>query len=165
MNECLSLDGDEYTVIWDNNLLFDYNEPAFDYSVGARKPEDPQNVIDENNFQEYMADFFVDYISQDSIGQLANAHLANSDLYGINTEVGVLFLNCIRLSWFQHCNTIAVKHNQSVDFPKTGIAPPRLRKHWDGDLPPERVIRWPDFMGKKQKLCYRSRNLLGHLYR
>ena len=58
-----------------------------------------------------------------------------------------------------------MKHNQAVDFPKTGVAPPRLRQNWEGDLPPERVERWPDFMGKKQRLSYRSRNLLGHLYR
>ncbi len=34
-----------------------------------------------------MADFFVDYIRQDSIGRIANAFLINSDIFGINSEV------------------------------------------------------------------------------
>uniref|UniRef100_A0AC35ES92 RNA-dependent RNA polymerase n=1 Tax=Panagrolaimus sp. PS1159 TaxID=55785 RepID=A0AC35ES92_9BILA len=143
------LDGDEYSVIWDPDLLFDHNEPAFDYSVGP-KNDDEEPLINENELQGRMIRFFVDYISQDSIGLLANAFLANSDLYGIDTE---------------HCNNIALKHNAAVDFPKTGIAPPPLRRRWNDDLPPERVERWPDFMGKKQRLSYRSQNLMGQLYR
>uniref|UniRef100_A0AC35GGL2 RNA-dependent RNA polymerase n=1 Tax=Panagrolaimus sp. PS1159 TaxID=55785 RepID=A0AC35GGL2_9BILA len=143
------LDGDEYSVIWDPDLLFDHNEPAFDYSVGP-KNDGEEPLINEDELQGKMIKFFVDYISQDSIGILANAFLANSDLYGIDTE---------------HCNNIALKHNAAVDFPKIGIVPPPLRRRWIDDMPPERAERWPDFMGKKQKLTYRSQNLMGQLYR
>uniref|UniRef100_A0AC34GWZ1 RNA-directed RNA polymerase n=1 Tax=Panagrolaimus sp. ES5 TaxID=591445 RepID=A0AC34GWZ1_9BILA len=144
------LDGDEYTVIWDPDLLIDYNQPAFDYSLGPSKDE-IKSLENEEELQQKMIEFFVEYISQDSIGLLANAHLANSDLYGIDTE---------------HCNNIALKHNAAVDFPKTGIAPPPLRRRWNEEgEPPERVERWPDFMGKKQRLSYRSQNLMGELYR
>uniref|UniRef100_A0A914YXG6 RNA-dependent RNA polymerase n=1 Tax=Panagrolaimus superbus TaxID=310955 RepID=A0A914YXG6_9BILA len=160
------LDGDEYTVIWgktlychfirtkriflDPDLLIDYNQPAFDYSLGPNKDE-IKSLEKEEELQGKMIEFFIEYISQDSIGLLANAHLANSDLYGIDTE---------------HCNNIALKHNAAVDFPKTGIAPPPLRRKWGEDgLPSEIVQRWPDFMGKKQRLSYRSQNLMGELYR
>uniref|UniRef100_A0A914PUN6 RNA-dependent RNA polymerase n=1 Tax=Panagrolaimus davidi TaxID=227884 RepID=A0A914PUN6_9BILA len=131
------LDGDKYSVIWDPDLLFDHNEPAFD--VGP-KNDGEEPLMNENELQSRMIRFFVDYISQDSIG-----HLANSDLYGIDTE---------------HCNNIALKHNAAVDFPKTGIAPPPLRRRWNDDLPPERAERWPDFMGKKQRISYHSQNLM-----
>ena len=49
-------------------------------------------AINEDDLREKMAEFFVDYIKQDSIGRIANAFLVNSDLYGIKSEV------CMRVS-------------------------------------------------------------------
>lgn len=42
--------------------------------------------------------------------------------------------------------TIAKKHSQAVDFPKTGNPPKQLVKCWNGDTPPERFERAPDYM-------------------
>lgn len=60
-----------------------------------------------------MIEFYGKYVTQDSVGMIANAHLVNSDLYGIESQV---------------CQNIAVKHSQSVDFPKTGKPAEKLIK-------------------------------------
>jgi hypothetical protein len=93
------LDGDEYGVIWDPELTFIRNEPAVllilvyfniiikaDYSPIIHNEQNSLN-IKHDNFQNELADFFVNYMKHDSIGRIANAHLANSDLYGIKTKV------------------------------------------------------------------------------
>lgn len=77
------LDGDEYTVIWDEQLYLDYNEKAFDYTSKSTETK----TTNEDELREKMADFFVDYIKQDSIGRIANAFLINSDLFGITSNV------------------------------------------------------------------------------
>jgi hypothetical protein len=53
-------------------------------------------AINEEDLRDKMAEFFVDYIKQDSIGRIANAFLVNSDLYGIKSEV------CTRVSVLPH---------------------------------------------------------------
>jgi len=102
------LDGDEYTVIWDEQLYLDKNEDAFDYTCKSftflsvlfillfniRAQE--AAAISEKDLRDKMAEFFVDYIKQDSIGRIANAFLVNSDLYGIKSEI------CMRVS-FSNC--------------------------------------------------------------
>lgn len=77
------LDGDEYTVIWDEQLYLDHNEDAFDYTSKSTETKS----ANEEDLRNKMADFFVDYIKQDSIGRIANAFLINSDLFGITSEV------------------------------------------------------------------------------
>ncbi|VDM39156.1 unnamed protein product [Toxocara canis] len=145
------LDGDEYCVIWDEQLMLDYNEEASDFTKQSREPDD----VSDDEVVPAMLKFFVDYIKQDSIGTIANAFMVNADLYGITSAV---------------CLNIAQKQSQSVDFPKTGQPPEPLVKVWteneDGSfLPPERAERWPDFMNKPYEPSYLSPRLLGHLFR
>uniref|UniRef100_A0A914X2Y9 RNA-dependent RNA polymerase n=1 Tax=Plectus sambesii TaxID=2011161 RepID=A0A914X2Y9_9BILA len=140
------LDGDEYSVLWDPNLMFDRNEPAMDYiAVKTRDEKIPPEEVDKK-----MTDFFLNYVLQDSIGSIANAHLVNSDLYGIKSEV---------------CKSIADKCYHAVDFPKTGCAPLPLTFDWQDDIPPEKPERYPDFMDKLHEPCYISPRLIGQLYR
>ncbi|KAL3986130.1 RNA dependent RNA polymerase family protein [Acanthocheilonema viteae] len=145
------LDGDEYSVIWDDQLLFDHNEEPMDFSKLVRAPD----VLKEDEIVREMRRFFVEYIMQDSIGVIANSFLANSDIFGITSDV---------------CKSIAEKHSQSVDFPKTGRPPKPLVKDWsngpDGKImPPERPERWPDFMCKTHEPSYVSTRLVGQLFR
>ncbi|VDM96352.1 unnamed protein product [Thelazia callipaeda] len=145
------LDGDEYSVIWDDQLLFHHNEEPMDFSKLIRAP----NELKEEEVVREMRRFYVEYIKQDSIGVIANAFLVNSDVYGINSPI---------------CLKIAEKHSQSVDFPKTGRPPEPLVREWtlgtDGEmLPPERPERWPDFMCKTHEPSYVSYRLVGQLYR
>lgn len=71
------------------------------------------------------------------------------------------------------CRSIAQKHSQSVDFPKTGQPPQPLVKIWskietdDGIkyVPPERAQRFPDFMCKYHEPSYVSPRLVGDIFR
>uniref|UniRef100_A0AC34F872 RNA-directed RNA polymerase n=1 Tax=Panagrolaimus sp. ES5 TaxID=591445 RepID=A0AC34F872_9BILA len=143
------LDGDEFSIFWDPQLFLDRTEPAFDFtSTAVNVPPGSEKEV-RDNLTKYMVKFFELYVSQDSIGTIANAHLANSDLYGINSE---------------HCHNIALKHNQAVDFPKNGQIPDELTKKWEQGLPPEKVERFPNFMCKGSASSYKSNRLLGELY-
>uniref|UniRef100_A0A1I7VZF8 RNA-directed RNA polymerase n=1 Tax=Loa loa TaxID=7209 RepID=A0A1I7VZF8_LOALO len=145
------LDGDEYSVIWDDQMLFDHNEEPMDFSKLVRPPD----LLEEDEVVREMRRFYVKYIMQDSVGVIANAFLANSDMFGIASDI---------------CTSIAEKHSQSVDFPKTGWPPRPLVKEWskgpDGKImPPERPERWPDFMCKTHEPSYVSTRLVGQLFR
>nr|CDQ04375.1 Bm5059, isoform b [Brugia malayi] len=145
------LDGDEYSVIWDDQMLFSHNEEPMDFSKLIRPPD----ILKEDEVVREMRRFYVEYVMQDSIGIIANAFLVNSDTFGIASDV---------------CMSIAEKHSQSVDFPKTGQPPKPLVKEWsngpDGKMiPPERPERWPDFMCKTHEPSYVSTRLVGQLFR
>ncbi|KHJ92020.1 RNA dependent RNA polymerase [Oesophagostomum dentatum] len=147
------LDGDEYSVIWDQELLLDRNEAPFDYT--ADKPE--TKPINRETMNSDMVDFYIKYITQDSVGTISNSFLFQADLYGLNSEV------CLRL---------AKKISQAVDFTKTGLPPQPLVKDWTEDeetgkeIPPEKSERQPDFhFGNDYEPTYRSARLMGSIYR
>ncbi|KRZ71930.1 putative RNA-dependent RNA polymerase 1, partial [Trichinella papuae] len=131
------LDGDEYAVIWDQELMFNRNYQAMSYD----KIVPPE--IDGDITSDKMVDFFLHYICSDSIGRIAIAHLVASDEYGIFHEIS---------------NSIARKHAMSVDFSKTGITPPNLE---NDEIP----CRYPDYIPKHYNSLYTSKWLLGKLYR
>ncbi|CAN7999514.1 unnamed protein product [Ixodes hexagonus] len=134
------LDGDEYIVIWDEDLLF----PGVN-----RAPMEPIDTtstdLTNGNFVEGMMKFICKYITNDNVGLMSNAHLAWADM----PEHGI---------YSQRCLAIAKKISICLDFVKTG-EPASLE-------PTERPPRYPDFMEKGVfKDTYRSRRVLGHLYR
>ncbi|MCP9260836.1 RNA-dependent RNA polymerase EGO-1 [Dirofilaria immitis] len=132
------LDGDEYSVIWDPELMFEHNEPPLDFTKELE-----------------MRKFFVNYIKQDSIGSISNAFLVNADLYGITSEV------CINIA---RKHSKAVDFPKTGDAPAPLTRQWTVGKNGNM-LPPERAERWPDFMCKNHEPSYISSRLVGQLYR
>ncbi|KAG9298243.1 hypothetical protein G9A89_002731 [Geosiphon pyriformis] len=139
-NQCSGgdLDGDDYTIIWDERLFPRIkNYPPMEYHA-----PDPSKV--DNVTIEHIQKFFINYILNDNLGQIANAHLAKADM----AENGALHGSCLRL---------AQLHSEAVDFPKTGRPAP-----FPYDLKAHKV---PDFMENPHKATYPSQKVLGTLYR
>jgi RNA-dependent RNA polymerase len=135
------LDGDDYLVIWDTDLVpNEWFRTAMDYApIKGVNLDRPVTVND-------VTSFFVKYMKNDSLPKIAHAHLAWSDLL----MDGVESAKCIRL---------AQLHSNAVDYNKTG-EPAYLPR----DLRPR---RWPHFMEKKYKpkdQIYHSKKILGQLY-
>jgi RNA-dependent RNA polymerase len=131
------LDGDDYIVIWDPELIpEEWNAEPFHYNA-------PEPVKKENVSIDDIINFFYDYMQNDYLGRIAHAHLAAADHLpdGIDSE---------------QCLKLVELHSIAVDYPKTGIPAVMTR-----DL--ERS-QWPHFMEKKRSGSYRSRKVLGRLY-
>lgn len=131
------LDGDDYFVLWDHRLVpEEWNYPPMHHD--AIKP----TVLDRDVLVRDITRFFVEYMKNDSLGQIANAHVAMADklVEGPKSDV---------------CIELAKLHSNAVDYVKTG-----LQAHMKSRLRPE---SWPHFMGKPSK-TYRSGRVLGKLY-
>jgi RNA-dependent RNA polymerase len=135
------LDGDDYIVIWDTSFIPEIiNEPPMDFT--PEKPTDSEEPVTVKD----ITDFFVTYIKNDSLPQIATAHLAQADFNaeGVRSEV---------------CLELAKLHSQAVDYPKSGI--PAKMGH---ELRPR---KWPHFQESKNRplhKIYRSKKILGMLY-
>ncbi|KAI4110623.1 MAG: hypothetical protein LQ339_001199 [Xanthoria mediterranea] len=135
------LDGDDYLVIWDPELLpCEWNHPPMDFTPAKKIPLGRQVTPDD------LTSFFVEYMKNDNLSRIATAHLALADFM----EAGVKSTKCLKL---------AELHSTAVDYIKSGV-PARMTR----DLRPG---KWPHFMEKKnlpQENVYRSRKVLGQLF-
>lgn len=134
------LDGDEYIVIWQKELFFpgSNRDPMVfsDTSVGAPST---------GNLDDDIIRFLCEYILNDSVGIMSNAHLAWAD----QSLCGIFSSTCLRL---------AEKISVCLDFAKTGISAALTKE--------ERPQKYPDFMHKRgSKSTYRSVRVLGELFR
>eukprot|EP00249_Psilotum_nudum_P022736 c28629_g2_i1 orf=666-2285(+) len=139
-NECSGsdLDGDIYFVSWDEGLIPTEVDPPMDYQPPAVEVLDHAVTIEE--IQKY----FVNYMMNDSLGVIANAHTVFADC-----EAG--------RARSPKCIELAKLFSIAVDFPKTGVPavlPMNLRPKI-----------YPDFMEKEDKQQYKSKQILGKLYR
>ena len=135
------LDGDDYLVIWDEELVPDdwFREPM-DYASNKARDLDHDVTVDE------ITSFFVTYMKNDCLPRIAHAHLAWADYL----EEGVDNDKCMQL---------AQLHSDAVDYNKTGNPANMVRT-----LQPK---KWPHFMEKRHKpreQIYHSKKVLGQLY-
>ncbi|KAJ4710077.1 RNA-dependent RNA polymerase [Melia azedarach] len=139
-NECSGsdLDGDVYFFCWDPDLIPPLQFPPMDYSPAQEK------VLDRDVTIEDIQEYFVDYMTSDSLGIICNAHVVFAD----SEPDKAMSTPCLELA---KLSSIA------VDFSKTGVAaniPGRLR-----------VTVYPDFMEKEDKASYESKRVIGKLHR
>ncbi|KAK6502188.1 hypothetical protein TWF506_002779 [Arthrobotrys conoides] len=136
------LDGDDYIVIWDGTFIPPIvNESPMDYT-----PPKPVEAKSGNVTLEDIKKFFVRYMKNDTLGAIANAHLATAD----RLPTGVFSQQCVELAGL---------HSLAVDFPKTGVDA-KMRKEL-------RIRSWPHFFEKHigtKKRFYISHDILGQLY-
>ncbi|KAK3827572.1 MAG: RNA dependent RNA polymerase-domain-containing protein, partial [Benniella sp.] len=132
------LDGDDFRVIWDERIVkkVKQHEPM-DYSGQGALAAKDVTIHD-------IKKFFVQYAVSDNLGVIANAHLALSD----QLEGGPFHSKCLKL---------AQLHSDAVDFPKSGI-PAQI-------TPDLRAKLYPDFMEKPPEKTYRSKRILGRIFR
>lgn len=131
------LDGDMYFVSWDDQFynVIENQEPM-DFPKATKKYLDRNvNVFD-------IIDFVGEYIKNDNLGIIANAHVVHADKKDIFTEA---------------CKLLAKMHSDAVDFPKTG-QPAKMLKEL-------KVDSYPDFMQKADKTQYASKKVLGKLFK
>ncbi|KAL9255376.1 RNA-dependent RNA polymerase 1-like protein [Drosera capensis] len=139
-NECSGsdLDGDLYFVSWDPELVPPQQEEPMDYTSAEAMVLDHDVTIEE--IQEY----FTNYIVNDSLGIIANAHVVFAD-----KDPGQ--------ARSDPCIQLAKLFSIAVDFPKTGIP---------AEIPQHLYVReYPDFMEKLDKPTYKSENVIGKLFR
>ncbi|XP_020232663.1 RNA-dependent RNA polymerase 1 [Cajanus cajan] len=139
-NECSGsdLDGDIYFVCWDQELIPSCPVKPMDYTAAATIEMDHDVLIEE------VEEYFTNYIVNDSLGIIANAHTVFAD----KEPMKAMSEPCIKL---------AKLFSTAVDFPKTGV--PAV-------IPPELYVKnYPDFMEKPDKPTYESHNVIGKLFR
>ncbi|KAJ0553433.1 putative RNA-directed RNA polymerase [Helianthus annuus] len=139
-NECSGsdLDGDIYFVCWDPDLIPPILLEPMDYTPARSTQLDHDVTIEE------VEEYFTNYIVNDSLGKISNAHTVFADREPTKAMA-------------EPCVELAKLFSIAVDFPKTGVPavmPSNLR-------PKE----YPDFMEKPDKTTYESQNVIGKLFR
>ena len=91
------LDGDEFTVMWDKDLLpVEWNREPMDFTPPTAPKIDRAVTVDD------ITSFFVTYMRNDAIGTIAHAHLAQADFL----ENGVRDDKCMSrrtyISWYTY---------------------------------------------------------------
>ncbi|KAL3654315.1 multidrug resistance protein [Castilleja foliolosa] len=139
-NECSGsdLDGDIYFVCWDKDLIPPKQVSPMDYSPA------PTITLDHDVTIKEVEEYFTNYIVNDSLGIIANAHTVFADKE-------------LTMAMSEPCLELARLFSIAVDFPKTGVP---------AEIPPHlRVKEYPDFMDKPDKTTYISTRVIGKLFR
>ncbi|XP_031278109.1 RNA-dependent RNA polymerase 2-like [Pistacia vera] len=139
-NECSGgdLDGDNFFISWDKDLIPCETDPPMDYTGGRSRVTDHDVTLEE------IQKFFVDYMINDTLGAISTAHLVQADRDPMKARSA-------------KCLQLAALHSMAVDFAKTG-APAEMPLAL-------RPREFPDFMERVDKTMYISSGVLGKLYR
>ena len=130
------LDGDNYFIFYDNDLIPMKTIEPMSYLVD-KKEEKLNKPFSINDVIQY----FAEYTNLNNLGLIGDAHLALSDQLGAQSPI---------------CIQIAKKFSKAVDAPKTG----------DKVLLSEEETPklFPHYMGKDKNKTYQSKKILGQLY-
>ena len=133
------LDGDDYFIFYDNDLIPKNTIEPMDYTAAST------NKIKEKIKLKNIIKYYAEYTNLNNLGIIGDAHYAmvDQDEKGADGEIP---------------KKIAKKFSQAVDAPKTGVA----IELSDDETPKE----FPHFMdkNKKKKNVYISHKILGQLY-
>lgn len=137
------LDGDDYLIIWDPELIPEGDShPPMSYE-GPKPTENEAGVTTAD-----MAKFFVQHIKYDNLSRIATSHRYRADQE--NLGIGVKDEKCIELAHL---------HSKAVDYAKTGVP---------AEVPQElRIRRFPHWANRKNASAhntYKSAKILGQLF-
>ncbi|CAF3846424.1 unnamed protein product, partial [Adineta steineri] len=147
------LDGDEYLVIWHEDLVPNRTNNAQPYDYDSKIPNrDCKEIVERKDINNTI----LEIAEQDCLGRLSNLHLAFADKFGVDNTNGPGndVLSTIEL---------AGKISQEVDSGKTGYHP--LNEHDIRKLNLALDNKRPDYMNNANFDPYRSEHILGKLYR
>ena len=134
------LDGDEYTVIWDPELVPTSENPdPYNYDSGP-----PPTPLDRCVIQEDRLNVILDICEQDNLGRLSNIHLVLADKFGMESDEAVLLAGGL---------------SQELDSVKSGQHPYTTEEL--GDIISQAGNDRPDFMQANDKPKYISDKVLG----
>ncbi|KAG9536336.1 RdRP-domain-containing protein, partial [Aureobasidium melanogenum] len=115
------LDGDDYLVMWDDDLL----PPTDQWNSEPMNYDPPTPVMCAGPVQdEQFVKFFIDYIKNDNLGSIATSHRVLADEFGSDGGVA-----------HDICKELAQLHSKAVDFNKTGVPAIMAENHWPRKYP------------------------------
>ena len=130
------LDGDNYFIFYDNDLIPMKTIEPMSYLVD-KKEEKLNKPFSINDVIQY----FAEYTNLNNLGLIGDAHLALSDKLGAQSPIAI---------------QIAKKFSKAVDAPKTGDKVILSEE--------ETPKMFPHYMGKDKNKTYQSKKILGQLY-
>ena len=108
----IDLDGDQFDVIWDRNLIPDQSRIHDPADYPKLQPRNIGRRVDVSDIMK----FFIEFMENDRVGQISSLHLQLAD----RLQGGTRSEQCIRL---------AEMASVAVDYGKSGIAVSLLEKH------------------------------------
>ena len=155
------LDGDDFFVIWDPDLL----PPEWNHPPMEHLPVKPK-ILNRGVQTKDLRAFFVKYMKNDILPTVALAHLALADYYddgAKNEKCKCFYCECCQSRPTTNLMVVtglalAQLHSKAVDYVKSG-EPAEM----DKSLRPR---SWPTFMEKRvpKEATYRSQKALGIVY-